>query len=51
LGKLERLAGGGVLIGAKLPKSLEQRLRSLELTGSDPDLQARAKVLREKLRA
>jgi len=51
LTKLEQLASAGALAGAKLPKSLEQRLRSLELTGADPDLQARAKVLREKVRS
>jgi hypothetical protein len=51
LGKLEQMAGAGVLVGSKLPKSLEQRLRSLELTGLDPDVQARAKALREKLRS
>ncbi len=51
LAKLEQMAAAGMLTGAKLPKSLEQRLRSLELMGTDPDLQGRAKALREKLRA
>ena len=50
LARLEVLQEEGKLAG-KTPKSLEQRLRSLEMTGSDPDVQQRAKVLREKLRA
>jgi hypothetical protein len=50
LARLETLQEEGKLAG-KTPKSLEQRLRSLEMTGSDPDVQQRAKVLREKLRA
>ena len=35
---------------AKLPKSLDQRLKSLELTSMDPELQQRARALREQLR-
>jgi hypothetical protein len=34
-----------------LPRSLEQRLKSIELTSMDSDTQARAKALRGKLRA
>lgn len=50
LARLEVLQGEGKLSG-KTPKSLEQRLRSLEMTSSDPDVQQRAKTMREKLRA
>jgi hypothetical protein len=47
LSKLEALETEGKLKG-KTPKSLDQRLKGLELTG-DPDTQARAKALRIKL--
>ncbi len=50
LAQLEQLHEEGKLAG-KTPKSLEQRLKSIELTSLDPDMQARAKVLREKVRA
>ncbi|MBI3185293.1 MAG: hypothetical protein HYZ28_24405 [Myxococcales bacterium] len=50
LGALEQLHESGRL-KAKLPKSLEQRLKSLELTSVDPEVQQRAKELREKIRA
>jgi hypothetical protein len=50
LGRLEQLATAGALSGPKVPKSLDQRLRALELTGTDPDLQTRAKELRARLR-
>jgi hypothetical protein len=50
LARLETLHQEGKLAGTKLPRSLEQRLRSIEMTSSDPDSQARAKALREKLR-
>ena len=50
LARLEALHTEGKLAG-KTPKSLEQRLRSLEMTSGDPDVQQRAKVLRGKLRA
>ncbi|NBC38699.1 hypothetical protein HJC10_05680 [Corallococcus exiguus] len=50
LAKLESLQEAGTL-QKKLPKSLDQRLKSIELTSLDPDMQGRAKVLREKLRA
>lgn len=49
LAKLEMLHEEGKLAG-KTPKSLEQRLKALELTSTDPDVQQRAKVLREKTR-
>ncbi len=48
LGKLESLQETGKL-SEKVPKSLTQRLKSVELTGTDPDLQTRAKALREKV--
>jgi hypothetical protein len=51
LGKLEDLESAGKLVKAKLPRSLEQRLKSVELTSTDPEMQGRAKALREKLRA
>ncbi|HZI13241.1 MAG TPA: hypothetical protein VE153_22865 [Myxococcus sp.] len=49
LAKLESLAEEGKL--TKKPQSLDQRLKSVELTSMDPDMQGRAKALREKLRA
>ncbi len=49
LTKLEALEGEGKLKG-KLPASLDQRLKSLEMTSMEPDIQARAKALRAKLR-
>lgn len=51
LAKLEVLQEEGKLAGAKMPRSLEQRLRSIEMTSTDPDAQARAKALREKIRS
>jgi hypothetical protein len=50
LARLEELAAAGQLTGNKCPKSIDQRLRSLELMGSDPDVQAKARALRERLR-
>jgi hypothetical protein len=47
LAKLEAIHESGKL--AKVPKSLSQRLKSIELTGTDPDLQTRARALREKV--
>ena len=47
---LTNLAGTGALAASKCPKSIDQRLRSLEMMGSDPDVQAKAKALRERLR-
>ncbi len=49
LAKLEAMQEEGKL-KAKLPKSLDQRLKAIELTSGDPELQARAKLLREKIR-
>ena len=49
LAKLEAIHEEGKLVG-KLPKSLEQRLKSIELTSTDPEMQQRAKALREKTR-
>ncbi len=40
----------GKLKGAKLPASLDQRLKAIEMTSMDSELQGRAKVLREKLK-
>lgn len=50
LTQLERLCGEGRLKDGKLPKSLDQRLKSVEMTSMDSELQARAKALREKIR-
>ena len=50
LDALEGLAAAGALAGPKCPKSIDQRLRSLEMMGTDPDVQAKAKALRERLR-
>ena len=49
LGKLEGMQEAGTL-KTKLPKSLDQRLKALELTSMDPELQQRARALREQLR-
>ena len=49
LGKLEQLAADGKIAGPKKPKSLEQRLKSIELTSIDDEQKSRAKALREKL--
>lgn len=50
LGKLETLEGEGKL-KVKLPRSLELRLKSLEMTSLDTEVQGRARALREKIRA
>jgi hypothetical protein len=50
LTKLEALQEDGRL-AAKLPKSLDERLKAIELTSMDAELQGRAKVLRAKIRA
>jgi len=50
LDKLESLYEQGKLKG-KVPKSLDQRLKAIELTSLDPEMQARAKAFREKVRA
>lgn len=49
LAKLEVLEAAGKLKG-KLPGSLPERLKSIELTSMDAELQGRARTLREKLR-
>jgi hypothetical protein len=46
LSKLEALQKDGRLLKEKAPRSLTQRLRTLEMTSMDPDVQQRAKVLR-----
>jgi hypothetical protein len=48
LGKLETLEVDGRLKG-KAPASLMQRLKSLEMTSGDPEVQVRAKALRSKV--
>lgn len=48
LARIEGLVEEGQL--KKVPPSLDQQLRSLELTADDEELRERAKVLREKLR-
>jgi hypothetical protein len=49
LAHLEAMEAAGKL-KQKLPKSLDQRLKSLELTSLDSEIQGRAKQLREKIR-
>ena len=49
LSALEAMASEGKL-KEKAPKSLEQRLKAIEMTSLDPELQSRAKGLREGLR-
>ena len=49
LAKLEQMHEQGKL-KSKIPKSLDQRLKAIELTSLDAELQARAKSLREKVR-
>lgn len=49
LARLELLASDGRLVKEKAPRSLEQRLKSQEMTNLDSDVQARAKALRQKL--
>jgi len=49
LAKLESMHEEGKL-KAKIPKSLDQRLKAIELTSTDPDLQSRSKSLRAKIR-
>lgn len=51
LARLEQMQAEGKLVAGKLPKSLEVRLKSLELTSTDSEVQERAKALREKIRA
>jgi hypothetical protein len=49
LSRLELLAEDGRLIREKAPRSLQQRLKTQEMTNLDSDVQARAKALRLKL--
>jgi hypothetical protein len=49
LARLEVLKADGRLVHEKTPRSLEQRLRSLEMTSLDSDVQTRAKALRLRL--
>lgn len=49
LAKLELLAEDGRLLREKAPRSLEQRLKTQEMTNLDSDVQTRAKALRQKL--
>ncbi len=49
LARLRELADGGKI--KKVPASLEQQLRSVELTSTDDDLKEAARSLREKLKA
>lgn len=49
LSKLEALQTEGRLTKEKTPRSLEQRLRALELTSMDDEVKVRAKALRAKL--
>jgi hypothetical protein len=49
LARLELLASDGRLVKEKAPRSLEQRLKTQEMTNLDSDVQARAKALRQKL--
>jgi hypothetical protein len=49
LSHLEEIQADGRLLKEKAPRSLQQRLRTLEMTSLDSEVQARAKVLRGKL--
>lgn len=49
LARLELLESDGRLVKGKAPRSLEQRLKTQEMTSMDSDVQARAKALRQKL--
>lgn len=46
---LEDMSASGKLVTAKLPRSLEQRLRTVEMTSLDPEVAERARVLRSKV--
>ena len=50
LAKLEVMESEGKL-KTKVPKSLDERLKCIQITSMDPEMQGRAKVLREKLKA
>ena len=49
LARLELLQEDGRLTKGKAPRSLEQRLRTLEMTSLDTEVQQRAKALRSRL--
>jgi len=49
LARLEVMQEEGKLPKEKAPRSLEQRLRTLEMTSLDPEVQQRAKALRSHL--
>jgi hypothetical protein len=49
LARLELMGEDGRLVKGKAPRSLEQRLKTQEMTNLDSDVQARAKALRQKL--
>jgi hypothetical protein len=49
LGKLELLQADGKLPKDKAPRSLEQRLRTIEMTSLDDEMKQRAKTLRSRL--
>jgi hypothetical protein len=49
LTRLEVLADEARLVREKAPRSLEQRLRTLEMTSLDGEVQVRAKALRRRL--
>jgi hypothetical protein len=49
LARLELLESDGRLVKGKAPRSLEQRLKTQEMTSLDSDVQARARALRAKL--
>jgi hypothetical protein len=49
LAKLEVLQKEGKLLKEKAPRSLPQRLRTLEMTSMDPETQARARALRASI--
>ena len=51
LSSLETMSEEGRLPREKCPRSLTQRLKSLELTSMDPEIQGRAKALRERVEA
>ena len=50
LARLEGLLEEGKLQGNKVPKSLDQRLKAIEMTSMDSELQSRAKILRDRVR-
>lgn len=49
LARLELMVEDGRLVKEKAPKSLQQRLKTQEMTNLDSDVQARAKALRLRL--